>query len=53
MIDENKFIEYIRSNGTKIFEEGEEVSIDGVLERYFSQWDTRTEVDEALKKIGL
>jgi hypothetical protein len=34
MINEYKFIEYIRKQGCLIIEEGQEVSIDGVIERF-------------------
>ena len=34
MVNENKFIEYVRKQGIKIYEEKEEVSIDGVIERF-------------------
>ena len=34
MIDEDKFIEYIRGNDIIIIDNNEEVSIDGVIERF-------------------
>jgi len=33
-MDENKFIEYIREQRIVLIEDGEEVSIDGVIERF-------------------
>ena len=34
MINEYKFIEYVRRQGITIQEDNEEVSIDGVIERF-------------------
>ena len=38
MIDENRFIEYVRKRNFILLEEGnEEVSIDGVVERFIEE----------------
>ena len=53
MIDEGKFVDYIRKQGCIIYEEGEEVSIDGVLERFIDEMGEIEEKGKAEIKICL